>query len=259
MSRAGIRAREENIRLYNDGVLQSLLEKSRDGTELGGTSKKALKRLRKEEMEKKKRDRTIAKLEQRQEEREAKQERKHKKKRDLEATLAPKVGSTTSSGVSTPVFGTEDFIIDTVGTAPRPLPDDEDESRYSIASPGPGTLNAKLSAAAHRKQANEALYVGGSDSDFSSGEESQHDDGDVFIGGGAGDVLAGSATKKRRIDDGGSSRGAGSSSDDSDEMVVQTLRVNGAAAKAKADNKKAAKASFWAAKGPVEATGNWDD
>lgn len=291
MSRAGIKARGENIRLHESGTLQDLLERSGGGGELGGTSKKAMKKLRKEEREKRKRDKTVARLEMRQEEREAKQERKERKKRDLEASLAPKSGQT-STAAST-AGDDEDanlgFVIDVVGAPPagasadpvarRLFPEasaaddlaDEEESRYSI----PSTSSTSTSAAATYKRdalakakALEPIFVNGAASDSSSDDDEEHDDGDVMMGGGTGDLLVGSVStakskepspKKRKV----LARSAsGSSSSDSEEEYVramlQPLEKKGSAGGAEDEARKQAKAAFWASKGKLEAEGEWD-
>ncbi|ORY67933.1 hypothetical protein BCR35DRAFT_294786 [Leucosporidium creatinivorum] len=285
MSRSGIRAREENVRLYDEGVLQALLEQSGAGGEIGGTSKKALKKLRKEEREKKKRDKTVARLEMRQEEREAKQERKERKKKELEAGLAPKAGASTSTSAAASTAGDDEdpgFIIDVVGETPagdpvarKLFPDasaahdlaDEEESRYAIASPAPSTSASAayksrnaISDAVAKAKALEPIFVHGSDSDYSS-DEGDHDDEDVWIGGGTGDLLNGpKATSKEPAQkkqkqaialDSSSSEGSG------DEEVLSYLVPPKAKGK-EMDAKKQAKAAFWASKGKVEEGGEWD-
>lgn len=287
MSRSGIRSREENVRLYDEGVLQSLLEQSGAGGEIGGTSKKALKKLRKEEREKKKRYKTVARLEMRQEEREAKQERRERKKRDLEASLAPKVGGTsTSTSAAASTAGEDDdpgFIIDVVGETPsgdpvarKLFPDassadddfaDEEESRYAIASPAPSTSASAayksrnaISDAVAKAKALEPIFVHGSDSDYSS-DEGDHDDEDVWIGGATGDLLSGpKASSKEPVQkkqkqvimlDSSSSEG-------SEEEEVISYLVPPKAKGGEADAKKQARAAYWAAKGKVEEGGEWD-
>lgn len=224
MSRAGIKGREENVRLYREGVLQNLIERSGSGT-LGGTGKKAMKRLRKEEKEIKKRDKTIARLDMRKEERELKQERKDKKKKALEATLAP----------------TKAVLKDESSSPPPPVARtlfvDPSDSRYSIA-----TATLKVNPV-------DIVYVG-SDSDASS-EEEDDDDDDVVMGGSGGDQLVGGATTKSKASS------SGSESSEGDDVVRDLLVVTGAA-KSREDEARERKAktearnAFWATKGKKE-------
>ncbi|GAA6043310.1 hypothetical protein JCM8097_001178 [Rhodosporidiobolus ruineniae] len=150
MTSAGVEAREANVRLWEDGVLQTLLRRTDPnrgasggaGAE-GAGSKKALKRARKEEREREKRERTVAKLERRMEEKEARRERKERKRREriegrpgldadgesVEVEVEPIVGERTIEeakaaaasleGMAPPDDATgAEFVIDTVGSRP---------------------------------------------------------------------------------------------------------------------------------------------
>lgn len=260
MSRASIRARAENIRLYEDGVLQSLLGNTLEVGAAPTTSKKALKKARKEERERRKRDKTMARLEMRQGEREAKQERKERKKRELESRLAP-MSSSMSREPSRDSADPPSFVIDTVGAqahdasaqklhvgTPQATGDAEEDSRYSIGSPGATVVNAAAAYKARSTASSRAqtpLYVNSRNSDSDSSDDG-HDDGDVLLGGGSGDIIMG-----------GKSAGDASSSeasDDQDDQVASQLVPKPVALRksATAANKKAAKAAYWAAKGPVD-------
>ena len=62
MTRGGVEARSTNVRLWDDGVLQKILDRIGTSDDPAGGSKKAMKKAMKEERERQKREKTIAKL-----------------------------------------------------------------------------------------------------------------------------------------------------------------------------------------------------
>lgn len=88
MSAAGLQAREENVSLYEAGILQRMIGNSAPLEAAGGKRQK--QRERKEAVEKEKQAKTAAKLERKRVEKEEKQQRKEEKRRRLEEGLAPK-------------------------------------------------------------------------------------------------------------------------------------------------------------------------
>lgn len=254
MSRAAIQAREHNIDLYHDGILQALVEKG-DAGRHSGTGKKAEVRARKEAKEADKRARTIAKLKRRADEREDQISRRETKHRNLEKTLAP-------MAKSVPNPKPQKFDLPPVDVA-RQILADADDSRYSIASPGPSARQA-------HKKAQEVMYIDDSEDENSSADS---EDDDVVVGGShGGDRLV--ATKKQRAPepepdtillgddyDEMSERGEDEleddSSDGSGDLAVQSLvpRAAATASGESKDKKKAkadARAAYWASKGSRE-------
>lgn len=173
ISVAQIASRENNVDLFNEGIIQSLIAAGMEDAAAGG-SKKAMKKLWKEEKAKRSRDRTLAKLESRQKEREEKNLKKLKRKERLSAG---------GSAEGPEALG---FVVDVVPqklfkeVAPRAKApsggEDEDESRYSMTSKKSKTVQTQVDSS--------VTYVGneGDDSDFSTndGEEA---DLDVVMGG----------------------------------------------------------------------------
>ncbi|SGZ30957.1 BQ5605_C046g12280 [Microbotryum silenes-dioicae] len=228
MTSAAIEARRDNLRLYEQGVLQELLEKlppggvkNPMGTNPGhGLTKKQMKKLRKEVRLQNKREKTTMKLERRSEERKAKKIKK----------MHEKMGA-----------GGGDFVFDVVGDRGsardvetvdlRGVGDDDDDeeekSRYAITSP-----KLQLSSAMPPP----TMYIGGSsDEDASEVDEgssvsSDHDDQDVMLGGSGGDVLVGAPASR---------------ASSSKRLTPQLPAIKKSAV---APN-TSAKAAFWAAKG----------
>lgn len=188
MSREGIQSREENIRLYDAGVLQDLLERSSSGGSIG-SGKKALKRMRKEEKETARQEKTLAKLEMRNQEREKKEERKEKKKaREAESARAPGAVVASLLGLDTKA---EESIVEAVAqrlfTSPKTssskVVEEETESRYSIAD------------SSRKPKAVDVIFIESDDSSMDGGSDEEDrdgdDDDDVIIGGTGGDQLTG--------------------------------------------------------------------
>ncbi|BGP18422.1 hypothetical protein JCM10213_001669 [Rhodosporidiobolus nylandii] len=255
MTRAGVEARDANVRLWEDGVLQKLLRRSDPdkGAKGGLGSEKQQKKLRKEVKEREKRERTIARLERRQEEKKLKRERKERKKReriegkdaiaaqvvplvDEEAVESAKAAAASLEGLAGSAdegdgAGAE-FVIDTVGTRPassRPAPaameeDSEDDSRYSLGVPA---LAKKAAAAPQATKYTSAT----SDSGSSSGEEEDdEDDGDVVLGGTGGDFVRSDRVGRASssVDSSGSGSGSGSSEEVEAELVPPSKRAGAA-------------------------------
>ncbi|KAI5481873.1 DNA polymerase sigma subunit [Pseudohyphozyma bogoriensis] len=250
MSRAAVTSREENVALHREGILQGLIEKST----IKAGSKKALKRARKEEQDKAKRDRTIARLEMKKDEREQKDDKAAKKKakrakQKLEKLKAAGVALDDEEREGSP---------EVTSVARKLFQQDDEESRYSIGSQAQGG-KAKAS-----KSSTDVIFVHGSDSE--SGEDGgSGDDDDVVLGGNShGDRLTGGTSIK------GKAKAApapspkkkaqptsSESSEDSGEEVVKQLMLKGAArVKAAIKDERQAKQekrnAFWSAKGPKD-------
>lgn len=165
MTASAIEAREENIKLYNDGILQRLLDESDNLPGAPGLSKKAMKRAKSKARDARK-EKTKLKLEGKLEEKLTKEKKKLKKKQKLEReSIGVRDRRVEEDDGWGPVNGDgEDnggFVIDVVGTKsnasnstltslassvngdddskqPEMLvlssDDEEDSSRYSIAS-----------------------------------------------------------------------------------------------------------------------------
>ncbi|SCV71317.1 BQ2448_2905 [Microbotryum intermedium] len=236
MTSAAIEARRDNLRLYEQGVLQDLLKKVPPGgvkNPMGsnpgqGLTKKQMKKLRKEVRQQDKREKTRMKLERRSDECKAKKIKK----------MNEKMGA--GSGGAR-----EEFVVDVVGdreTAGNVETidlrgegeddnDDEEESRYAITSPNPQRPSAIPTP---------TVYIGGSsdedaseDDDGESSGSSEHDDQDVMLGGSGGDVLVGALA----------SRASSSKRPSPQPLPLSSTFKKGAA------SNKSAKAAFWAAKG----------
>ncbi|GAA5856907.1 hypothetical protein JCM8547_008458 [Rhodosporidiobolus lusitaniae] len=267
MTAAGVEARQANFRLHRDGVLQKLLRRSdpdkggkKGGAAEGLLGEKQQKKLRKEEREREKRERTIARLERRQEEKEIKRERRERKRRErvegkmeveeveAEVVVRPMVGEQAIEDAKAKAASLEglapdheddeeggdgmDFVVDTVGSRPSAFPprpsapsaaaknEEEEDSRYSLGVPA-------LSRPSHSASSSRApTYTSGASSDSdatSNGAENDEDeegDGDVVLGGTGGDFV--------RVDSvapapARSSSSPSSSSSGSEEEVVETL------------------------------------
>lgn len=187
----------------------------------------------------------------------------------MERSLAPKV-ETTRGGAGAAKGEERDD-----GPVARQLfqQNDGEDSRYSIATPGPGPASVAAKAA-------EVVYIDDSDEDSSA---DSHDDADVVIGGShGGDKLAGGPPKKKQKttpdvivledEDDDDDRDSSASSDGSSEFVAQALvrpkaetlvrlrepqeeplvGLGGSqeAQEAAKASRKAEKAAFWAKKGP---------
>lgn len=208
MSRAGIRSRRDNVDLHSDGILQDLIERG-PTKPLAGNQKRALQKLRKEEKEKGKQEKTIARLEQRALERTAKGNRKERRRLEqLEKSTisaakreAKKTAKKTKEGIQ----AQDNFVsLGSGGGADAEIEDASDieegeieqrplartlfgnnkstststtnDSRYSIsASPAP---NGK-----GRQKVVEEIYIG---SDSSDDEDDDENDDDVILGGNIG-------------------------------------------------------------------------
>ncbi|GAA5832808.1 hypothetical protein JCM11251_005772 [Rhodosporidiobolus azoricus] len=224
MTSAGVEARDANVMLWEDRVLQKLLRRT-DPSKASGkkvedpTSKKALKKFRKEEKEREKRERTIARLERRQEEKELKRERKERKKRERiegrEAStvveVRPLVGETDVhaaqaaaaslgglAGGPPPEESEEEeegggFVIDTVGagrsaTSRLPPPsaaDEDDEEDDSRYSLGVPAVAKQAAASASASGSSSRVATYTSANDSDSdSDEDEEEDAD-------GDVILG--------------------------------------------------------------------
>jgi hypothetical protein len=186
MSRAGIRARQDNIELYADGIIQSLIAKGAKKDNVG-TQKKAMKKLRKEEKLGIKQEKTLAKLTQRGVERTAKANRKERRKAEQEVIKAANQEKKRlkKEANKASVENQSDFV--GLGGEGEDVEDDDDDdealvartlftesantsdSRYSIAS----TANSSRAPIATGTTILEAIFVG---SDYSEDNESSFDD-----------------------------------------------------------------------------------
>lgn len=249
MSRDGMKSREENIRLYNEGVLQDLLKISEVGGKgLGG--KKAMKKLRKEEKDEKRMEKTVKRLEMRKEEREIKESKKEAKKL-REAGGGIVVPATSARGVRDEVARQ---LFASNSSSKLDQDEGEEESRYSIVNSPNSKRTASNSAASTSKLAQEVLYVGSDDSSNEDEDDMSGDDGDVIIGGTGGDRLSG---PKKVV--------ASNSEDSSDEdevsrQLMKFQEGNSAvaqtsAAKQQRKERSEAKTRFWNDKSGKE---TWD-
>ncbi|GAA5961733.1 hypothetical protein JCM21900_000843 [Sporobolomyces salmonicolor] len=284
ISSKDVKSREDNVLLWEDGALQSLIERT-DAN--GGTlGKKALKKAQKDEKERQRREKTIAKLERKQEEQQAKEERraarKEKKKAkvvepvvDPKAIEEAKAAAASLDGLAGPETDEDsDLVVSRVGSAvdahDEKSDDDADESRYSLgvpalarkkANPTPSTSNAS----------GRPIYTHAS-SDSSDDEED--DDGDVVLGGGGGDFVRFDSTQQDAEDDDDDESTSGSDDNSSAAEVLQTLvppakrartgengqtgKKDGTGAAAARKAKAAARMAFWGAKGKKDAGSDSD-
>ncbi|KAM0753355.1 hypothetical protein T439DRAFT_299633 [Meredithblackwellia eburnea MCA 4105] len=239
MSREGIESREENVSLHEAEILQDLIEQTGGVDSLSGMSKKAMKKSLKELRDVNKRAKTVARLERRKVER---QEKIAKRQRDKESQKNSLDDARRPSD-----SGPEDDALASQKVAKK-LFADADDSRYSIASPGPQSQPATST--------NDFLYINDSEEEDDSEDSDSHDDGDVVVGGShGGDTLVGTPPKKkRRVEEDGNS--ASDSGDD--DLVVQGLLGNQSTAQTSEEEKElrkakaAARTAFWSAKGPKE-------
>ncbi|GAA6061089.1 hypothetical protein JCM10212_006290 [Sporobolomyces blumeae] len=258
MPRADVEAREANVRLWRDGVLQNVLERTGDAVEGGGGSKKAMKRARKEERERQRREKTVAKLERRIEEKEKKALRKRERKKegrtsrdemdverdedvvpvvDPKAVEEAKAAAASLKGLAGP---DEDSGYTGRKTASRQDDDDgeEEESRYSLGVP-----------AISRKSRNPSprpvpVYTASSSDDDDDAEDDDtrngdEDDGDVIVGGGGGDFVRFDSAQGSVVDEDEDDED-GSDSSSSGREVVQSLVPPSKRAKVEADRPKPA-------------------
>jgi non-canonical poly(A) RNA polymerase PAPD5/7 len=226
MSRAAVIAREDNVGLHGEGVLQQLLESS-----LG--SKKAAKKLKQVAKKATQREKTISRLETRQEKKRMKKERKKQAAAEQAALMSkqqsrantPDVADSEEEGEVVDSQGTNNTVLldpasdpsssssSQVGEDPpvaRRLFESQeaDDSRYSIGSPAAARTNGRFE---------NVVYVHGT----SSGEEEvSSDEGEFTIGGGNGG-----------------------------DTIRSKAKSNGREA---TKSKKAERNAFWSAKGPRE-------
>lgn len=251
MTRAGVDARGANVRLWDDGVLQSILDRIGGGGDgmFEGGGKKAMKRARKEERERERREKTIAKLERRVEEKEKRASRKKEKKRgrqeedeiesmepeqvapvvDPRAVVEAQATAAKLKGLAGP---DEDSEFSGKGKKAAEDEEEEEGSRYSLGVPAIAKRARKVSPQPQRP-----IYAADASSD-SSDDSGQEEEEDVVLGGGGGDFVRFDSAQ-HSADDQDEEDEDDSGSDSSDE-VLQSLvpassrfRINGAAAEKK--------------------------
>ncbi|GAA5961449.1 hypothetical protein JCM3765_003584 [Sporobolomyces pararoseus] len=253
MTRGGVEARSTNVRLWDDGVLQKILDRIGTSDDPAGGSKKAIKKAMKEERERQKREKTIAKLERRMEEKEKRAARKKEKKRarmegdqeeeELRADqvvpiVDPKAveeAKATAAKLKGLAGGADEDSGYTGSSRQTEMEDDEDEeeSRYSLGVPA---IAKKAKSPQPQKQ---PLYTAhtSDDDDEADGPDSSDEDNDVVLGGGGGDFVRFDSANQSENDDEESS-----GSDSSDEVMqslvpsssrARSLKINGSAAEAK--------------------------
>ncbi|GAA5910729.1 hypothetical protein JCM5296_000482 [Sporobolomyces johnsonii] len=279
ISSKDVKSREDNVLLWEDGALQSLIERT-DAN--GGTlGKKALQKARRDEKERQRREKTIAKLERKQEEQQAKDERRaarteKKKVKVVEPVVDPKAieeakaAAASLKGLAGPEADEDsDLVVSRVGSAMDVDDDeDEDESRYSLGVPAIAKKKKANSAPSTSNASGRPVYTHASSD---SSDSSSDDDGDVVLGGGGGDFVRFESVRGAEKDDESAS---GSDDESSAEEVLKTLvppakraktggngssgkkGENGAAATRKA--KAAARMAFWGAKGKKDAGSDSD-
>ncbi|BGP26528.1 DNA polymerase sigma subunit [Rhodotorula toruloides] len=278
-------ARDANVRLWQDGVLQRLLDRTDPNKSAGaGLSKKGMKKMQQEARDREKRERTIARLERKIEEKEKKTTRRQEKKAARKAEKAAAEGSdiltiqplvdrsaiedakakeAALEALAPHAMEQDDeadtsmheagFVIDTTGSRSAAVSNDEEsDSRYLLGVPSVATTSTS----------SRNVYTHVTD-DSSASEDEHRSDGDVVLGGFGGDfvrhdgsVQASRATSKT------------ASSVDSDE-VVEALIVppakrakkfasedDGQAKKKKkkqsSQDKANARVAYWGAKGRKE-------
>ncbi|GAA5926127.1 uncharacterized protein JCM15063_000192 [Sporobolomyces koalae] len=257
MTRAGVDARRTNLRLWDDGVLQRILERisGSSGTEGEGMSGKALKKLRKEERDREKRERTIAKLERRMEEKEKKAQRKKDKKRklaadehdddeqvraepvtsktDSSAVEAAKAAAASLKGLAGPDEDSEFSARSRSRSAPVDNEEEEEESRYSLGVPSAASKKNRATSPRPVVQYTSQASSDSSDDDDAgpdSSAQGDNDDDDVVLGGGGGDFVRFDSAQHSEEDDDSEN----SSSDEVMQSLVPSnitsrLQINGAA------------------------------
>ena len=221
ISLPSLKSREDNIDLFNEGILQDLIEQGVPDDV--GMSKKGQRKLIKEEKAKRTREKTLRKLEGRQKEREEKIAAKEKRKRVAEAeeneeefiveNPATKLftgKSSSSSSVKKVAEGDGLFMIDT----------EPSDSRYSINSPAPASRSTTA--------ATEIIYINDgdsdNDSDFSSVAGAGGRDSDVIMGGAdSGDKIS-SGVPSKASSVGDDTQDSDEESEDDDEAVSVALR-----------------------------------
>ncbi|EGU11585.1 hypothetical protein RTG_02360 [Rhodotorula toruloides ATCC 204091] len=275
-------ARDANVRLWEGGVLQRLLDRTDPIKGAGaGLSKKGMKKMQQEARDREKRERTIARLERKMEEKEKKSLRRKEKKAARKAekaateggevlTIQPLVDksaiedakakeaalealaphATAQDDEDDTSMGEAGFVIDTTGSRSAAVSDDEEsDSRYLLGVPSVATTSTS----------SRNVYTHVTD-DSSASDDEHGSDGDVVLGGFGGDFVRhdGSVEASRATSKTGSSV-------DSDEVVEALIvppakRVkkaasdNGQAKKKKksSQDKADARMAFWAAKGRKE-------
>lgn len=188
ISLPSLKSREDNIELFNDGILQDLIQRGLPDDL--GMSKKGQRKLVKEEKAKRTREKTLRKLEGRQKEREEKIIAKERRKR----AAAEEEGEYVVENPATKLFvgaksssSSKQDDLFRVDTEPS-------DSRYSINSPAPGRSTVAST---------EVIYINdgesGDDSDFSSvaGASGKGRDDDVIMGGAdSGDKISSGVPSK---------------------------------------------------------------
>ncbi|BGO93700.1 hypothetical protein NBRC10512_006581 [Rhodotorula toruloides] len=275
-------ARDANVRLWEDGVLQRLLDRTDPNKGAGaGLSKKGMKKMQQEARDREKRERTIARLERKIEEKEKKSLRRKEKKAARKAekaaaeggevlTIQPLVDrsaiedakakeaalealaphATAQDDEDDTSMGEAGFVIDTTGSRGAAVSDEEEsDSRYLLGVPSVATTSTS----------SRNVYTHVTD-DSSASDDEHGSDGDVVLGGFGGDFVRhdGSVEASRATSKTGSSV-------DSDEVVealivppakrvMKATSENGQAKKKKktSQDKADARMAFWAAKGRKE-------
>jgi len=285
MTRAGVEARSTNLRLWDDGVLQKILDRIKQNGV--GTSSKSMKKAMREERDRQKREKTVAKLERRMEEKEKKALRKKEKKRarqeeaeeendedlqvekvlpiaDPQAIEEAQVAAASLKGLAGGRADEDSEFSSSSRRMQDDLDDEEEEgSRYSLGVPAVAKKARRASPA--------PLYTAHT-SDNDEIDSSDDEDNDVVLGGGGGDFV--------KFDSAQHSADESTDGSDSSDQVLQTLvprkatnlKINGTAAKKSAplpqeppkkkskkemgsDSRKAAAAkriAYWGAKGQKE-------
>lgn len=275
-------ARDANVRLWEDGVLQRLLDRTDPNKGAGaGLSKKGMKKMQQEARDREKRERTIARLERKVEEKEKKSLRRKEKKAARKAekaaaeggevlTIQPLVDKSAIEDAKAKEAALEalaphataqdddddtsmgegaGFVIDTTGSRSAALSDDEEsDSRYLLGVPSVATASTS----------SRNVYTHVTD-DSSASDDEHGSDGDVVLGGFGGDFVRhdGSVQASRATSTTGSSV---DSNEVVEAMVVPPAKrakkvaadEDGQAKKKKkksSQDKANARMAFWGAKG----------
>lgn len=112
MSAAGIQSRDDNVDLFEAGILQRMIGDSAPPEAAGGKRQK--QRERKEAVEREKQAKTAAKLERKRVEKEEKQKRKEEKRRRVEEGLAPRRVTTEAAPAEVLEAGIEQGVVEVV-------------------------------------------------------------------------------------------------------------------------------------------------
>ncbi|GAA5912761.1 uncharacterized protein JCM6883_006225 [Sporobolomyces salmoneus] len=263
MTRAGVEARDTNVRLWDDAVLQKILERI-GASDYDGTGKKAMKRNMKEAKDREKRERTIAKLERRVKEKEEKAARKKEKKRsrkereedEQDESGVEKVVPIVERGAVEEAKSAAASLRGLAGGAPVEDEDDEEEegSRYSLGVPA-----IKKKRTTHSPAPRRPVYTTHASDDEAGPDSSDDDDDDVVLGGGGGDFVTFDSQNHTEDESSGSD-----SSDQVMQTLVPTLRTAAKKTpqsqapeppkkKTKKDEKeKSDRLAYWTAKGQKE-------